>query len=184
MKIIQEPLSGVFVLQEEYFEDERGFLYVPFHAKEFGQIDHSFEVSQTMLSISYRNVLRGLHYQDNQNPVAKIINCIKGSIYDVIVDLREKSTTFGQWFGIELGKGVTPMQIYAPVGTAHGFVALSQEAHVVYHQSGLYDLKASCIMAWDDPDLAIKWPIENPILSSRDRTQGESWQEYKSNPIF
>ena len=184
MEIIQEPLQGVFVLKEKHFEDKRGFLHVSFHAKEFRQIDCSFEVSQTMLSMSYRNVLRGLHYQSNENPVAKIINCIKGSIYDVIVDLREKSTTFGQWFGIELGEDVAPMQIYAPVGIAHGFVALSQEAHVVYHQSGLYDLKASCIMAWDDPDLAIKWPIDSPNLSNRDRTQGVSWQTYRNKPMF
>ncbi len=201
MEIVEELLPGVFILKNKSFQDDRGILRVPFHAKEFQQcIGHRFEVTQTMFTQSTKNVLRGLHYQNNTVPVAKLISCTRGRIYDVIVDLRSKSETFGKWGGVNLNSS-NGYQIYAPIGTAHGFVSTQdvlyappdaptkwiseqQISEVFYYQAGAYNLEASCILAWNDPDLAIDWPVDAPKMSDRDRTQGISWASYKNNPTF
>lgn len=141
-----------------------------------------FHISQTMHTSSKKSVLRGLHYQDNVSPVSKLISCTSGAIYDVVVDLRRQSKTFGQWAGIHLDETDT-LQVFAPVGIAHGFVALIEFSGVFYYQAGDYNAETSCILSWDDPDLAIEWTIKNPILSDRDRG-GMSWQTYIKNPIF
>lgn len=184
LDIIDEPLGGVFVLEQTKFNDDRGFLTVPFHAEKISQLTGiPFEISQTMYSRSRLGVLRGLHYQDNTKPVAKLISCIRGEVFDVIVDLRTRSKTFGKWIGMRLSEYDT-FQIYAPIGTAHGFLSLSEQSDVFYYQQGAYSPEASCIMTWNDPDLAINWPAEDLIISARDRTQGISWQAYKANPMF
>lgn len=184
MNIINEPMPGVYVIEIATYEDERGYLQVPFHAEKLSQlIGHPFEISQTMYSQSQIGVLRGLHYQDNTTPIAKLISCIRGKVFDVIVDLRIQSKTFGKWTGMKLSEHDS-LQIYAPIGTAHGFVSLAERSDVFYYQQGIYSPEASCIMAWNDPDLAIDWPILIPLLSNRDRTQGITMQEYKIKPMF
>jgi dTDP-4-dehydrorhamnose 3,5-epimerase len=182
MKIIQELLPGVFVLRSQKFQDERGFLSIPFNAKNLPNRIGQFQIAQTMYTVSNKSVLRGLHFQDHTSPIAKLISCTSGAIYDVVVDLRRQSKTFGQWAGIHLDETDT-LQVFAPVGIAHGFVALVEFSGVFYYQAGDYNAETSCILSWDDPDLAIEWTIRDPILSDRDRG-GMSWQTYIKNPIF
>jgi dTDP-4-dehydrorhamnose 3,5-epimerase len=183
VEIVRELLPGVFVLQSRKFQDGRGFLSVPFNAKSLPGELARFQISQTMWTSSNKSVLRGLHFQDHTRPISKLISCINGTIYDVVVDLRYQSKTFGEWAGIYLNGGDT-LQVFAPVGIAHGFVSLSNCSGVFYYQAGDYSAEASCILSWNDPDLAIEWPIKYPILSDRDRMKGISWQAYKENPIF
>lgn len=183
MKIIEELLPGTFVLQNQKFKDDRGFLSVPFSTKNLPKRLGQFQISQTMYTASSKSVLRGLHFQDHTSPISKLISCLSGAIYDVVVDLRHQSKAFGQWAGIHLDETDT-LQIFAPAGIAHGFVALAEFSGAFYYQAGDYSAKASCILSWNDPDLAIKWPVKNPVLSDRDKTDGISWQAYKENPIF
>jgi dTDP-4-dehydrorhamnose 3,5-epimerase len=183
MKIIKELLPGCFVIQNQIFKDSRGSLSVPFSTNEFSKsIGQPFELSQTMYTLSEKSVLRGLHYQNHVSPISKLISCTNGSIYDVIVDLRHNSETFGQWRGIHLNEKDN-IQIFAPVGIAHGFVSLITYSGVFYYQAGDYNLDASCVLSWDDCDLAIEWPVKAPILSDRDG-KGISWKTYAKSPVF
>lgn len=184
MEIIKELLPGAFLLEYPRFDDDRGYLSIPFNRGGFARnLFFPFRVDQVMYSVSYLNVLRGLHYQDRSAPVGKFIYCTDGIVYDVLVDLRSKSKTFGQWVGIEL-IGSDNNVVLAPVGVAHGFLSLRYRSKVFYHQSGGYEPSAYHTLAWDDPDLAIDWPIKGkPILSEQDQN-GISWQEYKRNPAF
>jgi dTDP-4-dehydrorhamnose 3,5-epimerase len=184
MEIVQELLPGVFVLKPQIFGDNRGSLSVPFEAKALEYcVGRPFNVAQTMCSISRKNVIRGLHYQNANAPVAKLVSCARGVIYDVIIDLRRKSSFYGEGACIELSPA-DGYQVYVPVGCAHGYLSLTDRSEVFYYQDGLYSPEASKILAWNDPDLAVNWPVKQPILSDRDRTQGGSWQDYKRNPIF
>jgi dTDP-4-dehydrorhamnose 3,5-epimerase len=187
VEIVKEFLSGALLLKYSAFEDERGLTSVPFHGTEFSRCaDRYFVISQTLLSKSSRNCLRGMHYQDSSAPVAKIVSCLSGKIQDVIVDLRQASPTFGQWACVELSFD-DATQIYIPAGMAHGYLTLSDTSTVFYLQEGFYNSEASCILAWNDPDVNIKWLLnENttPDMSDRDRNQGISLADYKHNPQF
>lgn len=183
MKIISELLEGVFVLKNEIYRDTRGSLSVPFNVKKFSEHIGPFSLSQTMYTLSSKSVLRGLHYQNNSCPISKLVSCLSGAIYDVVVDLRRNSTTFGQWAGIHLDE-TDSLQVFVPAGVAHGFMALAESSSVFYYQSGDYSLSASRILKWNDPDLGITWPVETPILSDRDKDDAISWQDYKNNPSF
>jgi dTDP-4-dehydrorhamnose 3,5-epimerase len=173
------------LLEGDRFQDERGNLDVSFQAEEFAwRIGYLFEIDQIMHSFSRPRVIRGLHYQDHTAPVAKLISCLQGRIYDVVVDLRAESETYGQGASVYLDEYDNRL-ILAPVGTAHGFASLGVgKSIVLYYQDGMYSPEASQILAWDDPDLAIKWPVSEPILSERDRTQGISWLAYMKEPVF
>lgn len=183
MEIVGGLLPGVFLIKSQIFKDNRGSLSIPFEAKTLENcLGRPFNVNQTMCSVSRKDVIRGLHYQDDTAPVAKLVSCVKGAVYDVIIDLRQESFFYGEWICIELSQ-VDAYQVYVPEGCAHGYLSFDR-SEVFYYQDGLYSPEASKIMAWDDPDLAINWPVKKPILSGRDRTQGGSWQDYKRNPIF
>jgi len=127
-------------------------------------------------------VLRGMHYQNMTAPMGKLVRCIVGRIFDVAVDLRVSSPTFGKWYGVELS-AENKKQIYIPVGFAHGFATLSDVAEVQYKQTGFYTPAAEGTLAWNDPDVGIEWPISNPILSKRDQN-GMRLKEYLKNPAF
>lgn len=187
MEIVEELLPDVFLLRYNVFEDDRGSTAVPFHGIEFSRCaGREFNISQTLLSKSSRNCLRGMHYQDSSAPVAKIVSCLSGKIQDAIVDLRQTSPTFGQWVCVELSFN-DALQIYIPAGMAHGYLTLSDSSTVFYLQEGLYNSEASCILAWNDPDVNIEWLLnENTPLdmSDRDRNQGISLEQYKHDPQF
>ena len=176
------PLEGVIVIEIRYFRDERGFFIENYHQREFAKIGLAALFVQDNHSRSAANVLRGLHYQDMSAPMGKLVRCTIGAIFDVAVDLRVGSPTFARWFGLEL----TPenmKQIYVPPGFAHGFVTLSEAAEVHYKCTGFYAQASEGTLAWNDLDVGVVWPIQDPTLSQRDR-HGMSLRQYLDRPAF
>ncbi|HEY4689744.1 MAG TPA: dTDP-4-dehydrorhamnose 3,5-epimerase [Anaerolineae bacterium] len=181
-KAIPTSLEGVVVVEIAFVRDARGFFIESYHKRQFAQIGITDEFVQDNHSRSARGVLRGLHYQDRTAPMAKLVRCTRGAIFDVVVDLRAGSPTFGKWFAIELSEE-NMKQLFVSVGFAHGFYTLTDIADVQYKCTGLYVPAAEGNMAWNDPDLAIDWPDRNPILSRRDGN-GMSLKQYLANPAF
>ncbi|WOB43804.1 dTDP-4-dehydrorhamnose 3,5-epimerase [Thermoleptolyngbya oregonensis NK1-22] len=168
MQITQAEISDVLILEPRLFGDSRGFFYESFNQQVFRDktgVDAQFV--QDNHSRSMQNVLRGLHYQIQQ-PQGKLVRVIQGAIFDVAVDLRRQSPTFAQWVGWELS-AENRRQIWVPPGFAHGFVVLSETAEVLYKTTDYYAPQHERCIRWDDPDLAIAWPLQSPpILSARD----------------
>jgi dTDP-4-dehydrorhamnose 3,5-epimerase len=176
------PLADLVVVDIDYFQDERGFFIESWHKRDFSAAGLDLEFVQEGHSRSAYGVLRGLHYQDLTAPMGKLLRCTVGRIFDVAVDLRVSSPTFGKWFGIELSAD-NKKQIYVPVGFAHGFATLSEFAEVQYKQTGFYTPSSEATLSWNDPDVGIQWPIANPILSKRDQN-GKSLKDYMKKPAF
>jgi dTDP-4-dehydrorhamnose 3,5-epimerase len=176
------PLSGLLVVNIDYFKDDRGFFMESWNKKEFAEAGITAEFVQDSHSASTRGVLRGMHYQDMQAPMAKLVRCTVGRILDVAIDLRFTSTTFGKWYSIELSSENKAL-IYVPVGFAHGFLSLSDYCEVQYKQTALYHPGAEGGIAWNDPEVGIAWPIANPILSTKDQQQ-QSLAQYRRSPAF
>ena len=182
IQLITTPLNGLVVINIDYFKDERGFFLEPWHKQHFAEAGLDLTFVQEGHSGSVQGVLRGLHYQDMTAPMGKLVRCTVGVVYDVAVDIRTSSPTFGQWFGIELS-AENKKQLYIPAGFAHGFAVLSNTAEFQYKQTGFYTPSSEGTIAWNDPDLGIRWPIATPILSARDQA-GMSFATYKKNPAF
>ncbi len=161
-------LAGVYLLEPKYFDDERGGFFESFNQRAFEtELGLDLQFVQDNHSISQKNVLRGLHYQVGQ-PQGKLVRAIAGRIFDVAVDLRQSSPTLGQWVGYELS-AENRHQLWIPVGFAHGFVALSERVEVLYKATDYYYPEGDRSIRWDDPDLAIVWPLQTqPILSAKD----------------
>lgn len=168
MNAIPQAIPDVLLIEPEVFGDERGFFYESFNARRFAQaLGWPVEFVQDSHSRSSGGVLRGLHYQI-QHPQGKLVRVIAGSVYDVAVDLRRGSPTFGQWVGHVLSSE-NRQQMWIPPGFAHGFLALSETAEFVYKSTDYYHPEHERCIAWDDPQLAIAWPLAAPpILSARD----------------
>jgi len=181
-RVTQTPLAGLLLVNVDYFQDERGFFIEVWHKKDFAEAGLPFEFVQDSHSRSSARVLRGLHYQDMRAPMGKLVRCTSGRIFDVAVDLRVSSPTFGKWFGIEL-TAENKTQFYIPPGFAHGFATLSNSAEVQYKQTGFYEPAAEGGVAWNDADIAVQWPFRDPILSKRDQNQ-MSLKQYLKNPAF
>jgi len=179
---IKTPLSGVLVIEIKYFRDERGFFIENYHKQRFVEIGIADEFVQDNHSRSAARVLRGLHYQDMTAPMGKLVRFTQGAAFDVAVDIRVGSPTFGQWFGIELS-AENMKQLYVPPGFAHGFATLSDTAEVQYKCTGFYTPSAEGNLAWNDPDIGVAWPIKNPVLSRRD-LNGMSLRQYLEKPAF
>lgn len=169
MKITKTRLSDVLLVEPDVFADERGFFMESFNARKFEQaVGRRVNFVQDNHSRSHANVLRGLHYQVQQ-PQAKLVRVIVGKIFDVAVDLRGSSPTFGQWVAEELS-AENKRQVWIPEGFAHGFLVLSEVAEVEYKTSTYYAPEFERCLAWNDPDLAISWPLKvMPVLSAKDR---------------
>jgi dTDP-4-dehydrorhamnose 3,5-epimerase len=161
-------LDGVVLVEPEVFGDERGFLLETYSAPRWRELGIDVAFVQDNHSRSGAGILRGLHFQTRPGQ-AKLVRCLRGRIWDVAVDLRRESATYGQWEGYQLDDE-THRQLFVPVGFAHGFCVLSEIADVAYKLSSLYEGATEAGVAWDDPDLAIDWPIADPRLSERDRT--------------
>jgi dTDP-4-dehydrorhamnose 3,5-epimerase len=175
-------LDGVLVIDTAFFIDERGFFIESYHKAAYQAHGISVEFVQDNHSRSAHKVLRGLHYQDLSAPMGKLIRCTFGQIFDVAVDLRVSSPTFGQWFGIELS-AANMTQIWIPPGFAHGFATLSEFAEVQYKCSNFYTPAAEGAISWNDPDIAIDWPFSDPTLSKRD-LNAMSLRAYRESPAF
>ena len=170
MIIKPAPLDGMLIIEPSVFEDERGYFLETHHFQRFQSADIDCTFVQDNLSFSIKNVLRGLHYQKTK-PQSKLVQAVTGGIFDVGVDLRQDSATFGKWFGCVLSEE-NKRQLFVPQGFAHGFCVLSQSAHVAYKCSDYYDPDDESGLLWSDPDIAIDWPIKNPILSAKDSQFG------------
>jgi dTDP-4-dehydrorhamnose 3,5-epimerase len=166
MKFIETELPGVLIVEPTVYADERGFFMETYHAPRFSSGGISLPFVQDNHSRSVKNVLRGLHYQE---PAAqgKLVRAVAGVIFDVAVDIRKESPSFGQWVGVELS-GENKRQLWVPPGFAHGFAVLSQIADVVYKCTAVYSAAADLGIAWDDPEIGIEWPVGEPILSAKD----------------
>jgi dTDP-4-dehydrorhamnose 3,5-epimerase len=175
VNVVKTPLNDAFIVEPKVFEDDRGFFFESFNQKNFEEYAKVSFV-QDNHSASKRGVLRGLHYQVNQ-PQGKLVRVVSGCVFDVAVDLRQKSSTFGQWFGVQLSDK-NKKQFWIPVGFAHGFLVLSERAEFVYKTTDYYDSKSEQCISWDDKTLKIDWPCLDVdfSLSEKDKL-GKPWQE-------
>jgi dTDP-4-dehydrorhamnose 3,5-epimerase len=165
---LETRLDGLVLIEPEVHGDERGFLVETFRDEVWRDLGIDIRPVQENHSRSARNTLRGVHFQTDPGQ-AKLVRCMRGRIWDVAVDLRRDSPTFGQWEGHELDDEMH-RQFLVPIGFAHGFCVLSEVADVAYKLSSLYDPETEAGIAWDDPDVGVEWPISEPLLSERDKT--------------
>ncbi|WP_338766854.1 dTDP-4-dehydrorhamnose 3,5-epimerase [Massilia sp. METH4] len=170
MNVISTPIDGLLVIEPAVFGDERGFFYESFNAKRFAELtDVQLPFVQDNHSRSARGVLRGMHYQIRQTQ-GKLVRVTAGSVFDVAVDLRRNSPTFGRWHGLELS-AENKRQFWIPPGFAHGFAVTSEFAEFLYKTTDYYAPEHERALAWNDPAVGIEWPIDGPpLLSAKDRT--------------
>jgi dTDP-4-dehydrorhamnose 3,5-epimerase len=170
MQFQKTQLAGVIEIQPELQRDDRGFFARTWCRREF--IENGLNPNLVQCSLSFNKVkgtLRGVHYQADPHPEAKVIRCTQGAIYDVVVDLRPQSTTFRKWLGIELSAENHKM-LYVPEGCAHGFLTLQDNSEILYQMSEYYHPELSRGVRWSDPAFQIAWPSEVKVISDRDRT--------------
>jgi dTDP-4-dehydrorhamnose 3,5-epimerase len=167
MKVIETDLPGCMVLEPQVFGDERGFFYESFNRDKLAGIGLCQNFVQGNVSSSTRGVLRGLHYQWPK-PQGKLVSVLEGEVWDVAVDIRRGSPNFGRWTAAVLS-AENKRHFWIPEGFAHGFVALSERALFTYLCTETYDHAADASLRWDDPKLAIDWPVSAPLLSDKDR---------------
>ncbi len=171
MKVITTSLEGVFIIEPQVFEDQRGFFMETYNRKRYElagvKISNNGSFVQDNLSYSVRGTLRGLHFQIN-NPQTKLVQVITGEIFDVAVDIRPDSPTFSQYHG-EILSEKNHKQMFVPEGFAHGFCVLSETAHFLYKCSAFYDHEDEGGILWSDPAIGIDWPVKSPIISPKDK---------------
>ena len=165
---VESNLDGLVVIEPEVFGDERGFLVETFREDDWREFGIDLDFVQHNHSRSVRGTLRGLHFQTEPGQ-AKLVRCSAGRIFDVAVDLRRGSPTFGRWEGYELDDR-DHRQLFVPAGFGHGFCVLSETADVDYQLSSYYDPATESGIAWNDPDVGVEWPIDEPLLSDRDKS--------------
>jgi len=177
VKVLETALPDVLIIEPKVFGDDRGFFMETWNKHNYAEIGISADFVQDNLSFSRRGVLRGLHFQ-NPNAQGKLVSVLQGEVYDVAVDIRYGSPTFGRWTAIMLSSE-NKRQFYVPAGFAHGFCVTSKTALFSYKCTDNYNPTAEGSIIWNDPDLAIDWPIDKPELSVKD---GEGLQ-LKDFPI-
>ena len=181
VRITELELKGLFLLQPQVFRDERGFFMETWNARLYGQLGLPMNFVQDNLSRSSKGTLRGLHYQ-KPHPQGKLVCVLEGKVWDVCVDLRQDSPTFGKWVGITLDS-TSGRQLYIPPGFAHGFCTLSEEALFFYKCTDFYSPGDERGITWNDPQLGINWPVTDPTLSFKDRHY-PSLREIKPDALF
>ncbi len=172
IEIQQTNLKGVLLITLQIFRDQRGFFIESYNYQDFSAAGITETFVQDNHSKSQKGVLRGLHYQ-YPHPQGKLVRVLKGKIYDVIVDIRIGSPTYGKYFGVTLTED-SPLIIFVPIGFAHGFLVLEDYTEILYKVTDLYHPKGDAGISWDDPDIGIAWPLKEtgilyPILSEKDR---------------
>ena len=167
MKVIKTKLEDCLIIQPNIYKDDRGYFLETFNSSKYMSIAGiKYRFVQDNHSFSKKNVLRGLHFQ-KENPQGKLVSVISGEVFDVAVDIRKDSKTFGQWKSVILSSE-NKTQFWIPPGFAHGFVVLSDFANFVYKCTDYYDPKDEETIVWNDPSININWPVENPVLSEKD----------------
>ncbi|WUR14063.1 dTDP-4-dehydrorhamnose 3,5-epimerase [[Empedobacter] haloabium] len=169
MKVTTTPIDGLLIIEPTVFGDDRGFFYESFNAQRFADLTGvRADFVQDNHSRSARNVLRGMHYQIQQAQ-GKLVRVVSGSVYDVAVDLRKSSATFGKWFGVELS-AENKRQFWIPPGFAHGFAVTSEFAEFLYKTTDYYAPEHERALLWNDPAVGIEWPLDGtPLLSAKDQ---------------
>ncbi|MDF1815780.1 MAG: dTDP-4-dehydrorhamnose 3,5-epimerase [Verrucomicrobiales bacterium] len=168
MIVIETKLSGVLVIEPKVFGDDRGFFLETFQKQRYADCDIDLEFVQDNHSHSKKGILRGMHFQKTK-PQGKLVRCVRGEVFDVVVDINSTSDTFGQWEGFHL-TAENKKQVWVPPGYAHGFQVLSAYADFEYKCTDYYDPADEGCLLWNDPAVGIEWPIPNhPVLSEKDQ---------------
>jgi len=179
-KFVETSIKGVYIIEPTVFGDERGYFMETYHAGEFKESGLDVTFVQDNQSKSKKGVLRGLHFQYTK-PQGKLVRAIKGEVFDVAVDLRKNSPTYGKWEGVILSED-NKKQFYVPEGFAHGFLVLTDEAEFTYKCTDFYDPADEGGILWNDPDISIEWPIDDideVLLSDKDK----QWKTLKETNI-
>lgn len=166
MNVIAVELRGLLIIEPKVFGDARGFFMETWNRNRYREAGLTADFVQDNLSFSHRGALRGLHFQ-NPVPQGKLVSVLQGEVFDVAVDLRRSSPTFGKWHGLTLS-GENKRQFFVPPGFAHGFAVMSETALFHYKCTEMYSPGNELTIRWDDPDLGIKWPLKDPTLSEKD----------------
>lgn len=179
-----EPIldpPGPILFRREVHRDPRGAFVECYHQGRYDDLGLAVRFVQTNCTTSVKGVLRGLHFQ---HPCAqgKLVSATRGAVFDVAVDIRVGSPSFGHWYGVELS-AENGLQLWIPPDFAHGFVTLSGEADLLYHCTALYDPVSERVLAWDDPEVAIEWPVQDPILSPKD-TAGRRLETLRARDLL
>ena len=169
MNIIKTAIPDVLIIEPKVFGDERGFFFESFNQSVFEEaVGRHVAFVQDNHSKSSKGVLRGLHYQLAPHAQGKLVRCVLGEVFDVAVDIRKSSPTFGQWVGVNLS-AENKRQLWIPEGFAHGFLTLSDTAEFLYKATNFYHQASERSIRWDDKNIAIDWPTQDVILSSKDQ---------------
>jgi len=182
MRFVQTELAGVILVEPDVFQDSRGLFLETYHEAKYRDSGIAGPFVQDNFSNSMFGTLRGLHYQLG-HPQGKLVSVVEGSIFDVAVDIRRGSPTFGRWFGCELS-AKNRHQLYVPPGFAHGFCVTSETAAVTYKVTDFYSPKDERGIIWNDPVLAIPWPVAQPLLSSKDQAYHTLAEMTDDLPVF
>lgn len=176
IEVEETRLDGVRIIKPRVFPDERGFFMETFNAADAANEGLPTLYVQDNHSLSSKGVLRGLHYQYPQWQ-GKLIRAASGEIFDVAVDIRQGSPTYGEWLGVVLS-AENKLQLYVPEGFAHGFVVLSATADLLYKCTTLFDPGQDCCLMWNDPDIGVEWPVSAPIISEKDN-KGQRFKDLR-----
>lgn len=176
MNVIDTDIPDIKILEPKVFSDERGFFFESYNQKVLeDKLRTPFPFVQDNHSFSVKGVLRGLHYQ-TKKPQGKLLRVVSGEVFDVAVDMRKSSLTFGRWVGLHLSSSNRRM-LWIPPGFAHGFLAISPSVDFLYKATDFYDPSSECCLRWDDPDLKIAWPVMNSMIISPKDSQGKYFHE-------
>ena len=167
LKVEKSDLEGVLIIEPSVYTDSRGSFFESFQKERYKELGITEEFVQDNQSVSQKHTIRGLHYRVDPGQ-SKLVRVIRGEVFDVVVDIRKNSTTFGQWRGYTLSAS-NYLQIYIPVGFAHGFCVLSESAEFLYKVSEYYSAEKEKGIMWNDPEIGIEWPTSSPVLSEKDK---------------
>ena len=178
MRVTTTDIPGVLLIEPDVFRDPRGLFLETYHARRYADAGIPGPFVQDNYSQSLRDTLRGLHYQE-PHAQGKLVMVTDGAVYDVVVDIRKGSPSFGRWYGVELS-AENRLQVYVPPGCAHGFCVTSDRASFLYKCTDYYAPGDERGIIWNDPALAISWPVATPILSAKDRSRTNPWPRWRS----
>lgn len=181
MNILNCDIPGLLIIEPKVFGDPRGFFFESWSERRYREAGIDATFVQDNFSLSRRGILRGLHFQ-NPNPQGKLVCVLQGEVFDVAVDLRRSSPTFGRWHGLNLS-AENKRQFFIPPGFAHGFYVLSETALFHYKCTDYYAPQSELTLRWNDPDLGIEWPVRDPLLSEKD-AKGISWRDIPAERLF
>ena len=181
MNVLRCELEGLLVIEPTVFGDARGYFMETYNRQRYAAAGLDADFVQDNLSLSRRGILRGLHFQ-NPEAQGKLVSVLAGEVFDVAVDIRRSSRTFGKWYGLVLS-GENKRQFFVPPGFAHGFAVLSESALFAYKCTRAYAPRHETTLAWNDPDIGVRWPLESPTLSAKD-SSGLRLRDMPADKLF